>query len=328
VPEALAAYEKAGNVHEHGGNSAAIAGMVEQWNRDRLAHPDESHIMLAFRRDEVRALNDAARGMRQHQGELGPDHRVATEKGERDFATGDRLVFLQNDRHLGVKNGTLGTVEKMRGDLMTVRLDGPEQRRVAFDVREYNHLDHGYAVTAHKAQGITADRAHVLASDLFDQHVAYVALSRHRKQVDLHWSRDTFENRENMVRQLSRERMKDIALDHVGVERDNRELHAQHQRQPERQPEPERAPSQSPGPVAAGDAQAKEPAISADLLAKLEARVDKHEKELDRRLDLEERVNKREKELDKRVDKELAKERELQRRLELALEKGRGGLER
>jgi Ti-type conjugative transfer relaxase TraA len=291
VPEALAAYEKAGNVHEHGSNSAAVAGMVEQWNRDRLAHPNESHIMLAFRRDEVRALNDAARGMRKLQGELGQDHRVATEKGERDFATGDRIVFLQNDRHLGVKNGTLATIDKIRGNIITVRLDGPIDHRIAFDVREYNHLDHGYAVTAHKAQGITADRAHVLASDLFDQHVAYVALSRHRKQVDLHWSRDTFQDRNHMVRQLSRERMKDIALDHLDVERDNRELRAQVERQPERQPDrqdkqsqPERqspevarpavAPRESPAHGAPGavDARAKEPMTPKEL-AKLRKEV-------------------------------------------------------
>ena len=176
-----------------------------------------------------------------------------------------------------MKNGTLATIDKIRGNIITVRLDGPIDHRIAFDVREYNHLDHGYAVTAHKAQGITADRAHVLASDLFDQHVAYVALSRHRKQVDLHWSRDTFQDRNHMVRQLSRERMKDIALDHVNVERDNRALHAQaerqvEQRQPERQHHPEVArpavaPRESPahGAPVAGVAKAKEPMTPKEL---------------------------------------------------------------
>ena len=229
VPAALAAYERAGRIHAHGGQSAAIAGVVEGWNAARLEHPKQSHLMMAFRRKEVRALNDAARAMRQANGELGRDHQVETERGGRAFAKGDRLVFLKNDRRLGVKNGSLGVVESVRGNTMVVQLDGGS--RLAFDVREYNHLDHGYAVTVHKAQGVTVDRAHVLASDLFDQHVAYVGLSRHRHQVDMHWSRDTFGDREQMVQKLSLERWKDLALDHVEVERDNRHLHATRARQ-------------------------------------------------------------------------------------------------
>ena len=40
---------------------------------------------------------------------------MATERGAREFAAGDRVYFLRNERGLGVKNGTLGTVERSRG---------------------------------------------------------------------------------------------------------------------------------------------------------------------------------------------------------------------
>ena len=73
---------------------------------------------------------------------------------------------------------------------MTVQLD--DGRSVAFDLKDYAHLDHGYAATIHKAQGMTVDRAHVLATPGLDRHATYVALSRHRDSVQLHYGRDDF----------------------------------------------------------------------------------------------------------------------------------------
>jgi len=219
VAEALDAYGRAGHIHKHMTQQGAIETMVARWAANRQANPKELNLMLAFRRGEVRALNEAARSQRHLAGELGPDQLVVTEQGERHFAQHERVVFLKNDRLLGVMNGSLGTVEGIRGHIMTVRLDGADHKQVVFDVREYKHLDHGYAVTVHKAQGVTADRVQVLASEYFDQHVAYVALSRHRKQVELHWSEEAFRSREEMVGQLGRERMKDVALDYKRAEK-------------------------------------------------------------------------------------------------------------
>jgi hypothetical protein len=86
------------------------------------------------------------------------------------------------------------------------------QETVAF--RDYNHLDHGYAATIHKAQGVTVDRTHVLASPGLDRHATYVALSRHRQSVDLHYGRDDFADQQRLGRVLSRERAKDMASDY------------------------------------------------------------------------------------------------------------------
>lgn len=68
--------------------------------------------------------------------------------------------------------------------------------------------------TVHKAQSVTVDRVHVLATPGLDRHAAYVALSRHRDAVDVHYGRDDFADPGKLVRALSRERGKDMASDY------------------------------------------------------------------------------------------------------------------
>ena len=222
--EGFEAYDARGHVHEHEDKQAAIRSMVRAWDEHKQEKPDQTQIMLAYRRDDVRHLNEAAREIRKNAGELGEVYLIETERGDREFATGDRVYFLRNDRHLEVKNGTLGTFERIDGESMTVRLDGEEGRRVSFDPREYDHLDHGYAATVHKSQGVTVDRTHALAGDLYDRHVSYVAMSRHRDRVDLHWSRDEFKNKEDLVETMSRARQKDMAMDWRQAVEEGRDL--------------------------------------------------------------------------------------------------------
>jgi hypothetical protein len=93
-----------------------------------------------------------------------------------------------------------------------VRTD--DDRSVRFDLKDYNRIDHGYAATIHKAQGMTVDRAHVLAMPGMDAHSSYVALSRHRDGVELHYGCDDFANEDRLVRTLSRDRAKDMASDY------------------------------------------------------------------------------------------------------------------
>ena len=121
-------------------------------------------------------------------------------------------MFLQNERGLGVKNGTLGTIEQVSAQSMTVQTD--DGRSVRFDLKDYNRIDHGYAATIHKAQGMTVDRTHVLATPGMDAHGSYVALSRHRDGMELHYGRDDFASQDRLIRTLSRDRAKDMASDY------------------------------------------------------------------------------------------------------------------
>ena len=232
---ALERYEQAGMVRGHATQEAARAALVAGWAAERRAAPGQSRVMLATTRADVAALNELARARLRQVGELGPEQVVQTERGERAMAAGDRLMFLRNERALGagpggrggvaVKNGSLGTVLAVdaKGERLTVALDGPggaagagqegqDTRPVAtFYTRDYGHLDHGYAATIHKAQGVTVDRAYVLASTHMDRHATYVALTRHRAGVALHWSAEQHGDRAGLGRSLGRERAKDTS---------------------------------------------------------------------------------------------------------------------
>jgi Ti-type conjugative transfer relaxase TraA len=211
--EAIRAYADHGMVHAGETREQARSDLVERWDRERQVSPDASRIILTHTNDEVRDLNEAARERMRAAGELGDETQVKTERGDRQFASGDRIMFLRNERSLEVKNGTLGTVEKVSDGHMAVRTD--DGRSVSFDTKDYRDLDHGYAATIHKAQGMTVDRAHVLATPGMDRHGSYVALSRHRDGVQLHYGKDDFRDQSQLVRTLSRERGKDMATDYA-----------------------------------------------------------------------------------------------------------------
>ncbi len=209
---AIHAYDAHGMVHEAASREQARDDLIDHWDRDRQASPDKSRIILTHTNDEVRALNEAAHERMREAGDLGDDVRLTVERGDRSFASGDRIMFLQNERGLGVKNGMLGTVVEVSERSMSVRTD--DGRSVSFDLKDYDRIDHGYAATIHKAQGMTVDRTHVLATPGLDAHGSYVALSRHRDGMELHYGRDDFAGRDQLVRTLSRDRAKDMASDY------------------------------------------------------------------------------------------------------------------
>ena len=211
----LMAYDKHDRIHGYETRAAAIDAIIARWDNVRAAEPDKTQIMFAFRRDEVKMLNETARELRRERGELGKDNPFMTVNGERNFAEGDRVYFLKNDnKEMMVKNGTLGTISKIDGREFIVKLDNTE-REVSFNLKNYNNIDHGYAATVHKSQGVTVDYAQVLASRHFDSHITYVSMSRHRDNADLYYSRDEFPNFGDLSRSLSKKVDKDITTDYA-----------------------------------------------------------------------------------------------------------------
>lgn len=201
---AIGRYDAAGAVLGHDTRDEARRALVTDWMADRVRDPAGSQMLLAYTRADVAELNRLARETLRAAGQLGSDHAVETTSGERAFAAGDRVMFLRNERSLGVKNGTLGSLTALGRSRMEVRLD--DGRNLRFDRKEYADLTHGYAATIHKMQGATVDRAYVLASQHMDRHAAYVAMSRHRDATKLRYGREEFATRDDLCRRLSAER--------------------------------------------------------------------------------------------------------------------------
>ena len=99
-----------------------------------------------------------------------------------DFSVGDRIQFTAPDKSLGVANRDLAVVEAIHPDgRLTARIDN--NRQIEFNPTEQRHFDHGYAVTSHSSQGLTAERVLIHADtsvhpDLLNSRFGYVSISR------------------------------------------------------------------------------------------------------------------------------------------------------
>jgi hypothetical protein len=188
IAEAVSAYDVKGCVTPAPTRNSAITQLTEDYLSDRASAPDTTRLILAHRRRDVHALNQSVRETLKTTGALVDGTLVPTDHGPREIASTDRIVFTANDRDMGVKNGMLGTVRKASNGKITVDLD--DGGRVAFDPMQFRAFDHGFAVTIHKSQGATVDQAYVLASRSMDDPLAYVAMSRHRRDMRLYVSQE------------------------------------------------------------------------------------------------------------------------------------------
>lgn len=202
--EGLAAYRDHGNISFAETGEDARGQIVRDYLADRDERPEGTRVAMAHRRADVRAINDTIRAELQDRGELAQGEDAGaltfqTNDGKREFAPGDRIVFLENNRDLGVKNGMLGTVEHVEAGRIVAQLDGRGGDSVSVPMGDYQAIDHGYATTIHKNQGATVDRSYVMASGTMDRHLTYVAMTRHRDGVQLYAAQDEFTNAGRLV---------------------------------------------------------------------------------------------------------------------------------
>jgi ATP-dependent exoDNAse (exonuclease V) alpha subunit len=135
------------------------------------------------------------------------------ESQERPFAIGDRIQFTTPWKQKGVASRETARIEHIeKNGNIAVRLDSG--RRVAWNLKEYNYLDHAYAMTSHSSQGMTVDRVliHVDTTDsrvrgLVDKTLSYVATSRARYDAQVFT-----DDAAQLAKALSRENSKDMAL--------------------------------------------------------------------------------------------------------------------
>ena len=196
--KALEAYKSRGHIVEASNTEAAILSLVEDYMVDlELYGNTKSRLALAHRRKDVHAINQAIRSAIQSGGGLTNEKYVSTDHGKRAFAEGDRILFTKNDRILGVRNGMLGIIQSINHDEIIVAFDeggaSSDNSKLKIDIKLYSAIEHGYATTIHKSQGVTVDHTYVLGSSAMDQHLTYVAMTRHEKEIRIYAQRSSFQ---------------------------------------------------------------------------------------------------------------------------------------
>jgi conjugative relaxase-like TrwC/TraI family protein len=180
--DAITAYTTRGRV-ESGSRDDLLDSLYAGWKTDSDA--GLASLMIAADADTVTELNRRARADRIVAGEV---RELGLTVADGCIAgIGDRVVTRHNDRHLTtghrwVKNGDAWIVIATRDDgSMTVRRERGRGEVVlpAAYVRE--HVELGYASTAHRAQGRTVDTAHAMVSSTTTREVLYVAATRGRE---------------------------------------------------------------------------------------------------------------------------------------------------
>jgi conjugative relaxase-like TrwC/TraI family protein len=154
-------------------------------------------LLVADSRETVRELNERARADRLLTGETSRGRAVRLHDGLQ-ASVGDVAVTRRNDRRLTTTRDLLNGGFVRNGDrwqVTDVLRDGSvEVQRLRADGRPSRgghtvmlpnwyvaeHLDLGYAVTAHAAQGMTVDTTSVLVTPTMTRENLYVALTRGR----------------------------------------------------------------------------------------------------------------------------------------------------
>lgn len=175
-----------------------------------------SAVVLCSTNKECREINDAVRDTKKNRGELGED---IVKIGNRNFAKDDKIVFLENNKQFDVKNGLTGVVQAFEKGVLHVQT---EEGKKYIKTGEYDKIDHAYAITLHKSQGKTYDRTIVLASKFMDAKAMYVAMTRHREEVDLYYRKSDFSTFKAFINSASKYANKDSLEDYRNVENQNR----------------------------------------------------------------------------------------------------------
>ena len=182
--EVIDTYLEQGRVHG-GDEEAMIDAAYNAWRTD--THNGHASVLIAESGQTVTTLNDRARADLILDGTLRPSKEVELNDGTL-AGVGDTIITRHNDRRLRsggawVRNGDRWKITRVRDDgSITIqrasrRFGGAIVLPAAY-VSEF--VDLGYAVTAHRAQGITTDTAHTVATSRSTRENFYVSMTRGR----------------------------------------------------------------------------------------------------------------------------------------------------
>lgn len=205
---ALRAYADEHRIKVAPTGAALTAGLAHDYLQLREQTPSPYDVLVVTaRRADARTANDAIRAQLHARGQLGPQITVDTGQSQPiSLAVGDLVLITRNDYRLGLLNGTRATITTLDPGTATgtgvggataagagsIGLRTSEDRTVTVPLRWLadGRLEHGYALTCHKAQGLTVEHALVYGTGALSQQSGYVAMSRGRSSNHLYTALD------------------------------------------------------------------------------------------------------------------------------------------
>lgn len=188
--DALKTYAKEDRIHVDATYQKAIKDVAQRHLDNVREVGADKTVALAGTNRAVDDINQAVREGLKKDGQLQDGHIMTTRdedrnSGERkiELAAGDRVVIGNNDRECRFTNGDAGTVQRIdpKTNEIEMKLDRTGET-VKINVQD-NEVRHGYAMTTHKAQGSTFDRATVYLDSNSSREMAYVQASRARAET-------------------------------------------------------------------------------------------------------------------------------------------------
>lgn len=105
-------------------------------------------------------------------------------------------------------------------DILKIRTE--DNRDIEINTNKYDKIDYGYAITLHKSQGKTYDNVTVVAEKMMDAKATYVAMTRHRENVEMLYSKEEFSSFKMLTNEISKIKQKDLIVDYENIQNENK----------------------------------------------------------------------------------------------------------
>jgi ATP-dependent exoDNAse (exonuclease V) alpha subunit len=188
--QALKAYDERGRIHIDATFEKAMKDVASRHVANMREVGADKAVALAGTNQAVDRINAEVREQLGKAGQLQNAEKFQTQDSNRnsgtrelELAKGDRVMIATTDTAKGYTNGDAGRVVGMdaKAGSISVKLDRTGET-VQVKTQEAE-VRHGYAMTTHKAQGSTYDRATVYLDSNSSREMAYVQASRAKEET-------------------------------------------------------------------------------------------------------------------------------------------------
>ena len=116
-----------------------------------------------------------------------------------DLCVGEQIIFTETSSNRAIKNSEMGTIDSINNDEITVTMyvDKGVAKQKIFNIKNFNSLDYGYAITTFKSQGKTFENIILdMNVESVNSQQFYVAATRAKYNMRIFTNnRDEFMNK-------------------------------------------------------------------------------------------------------------------------------------